>query len=160
MAVDALAQRHRRAFLVVLALALLARAALGLADTIAILHGGVPAIPMPDTVAVSPPSPLWPALFASLAFLGAIGLPGRRVIGWGLAVVACVSYLISGIVDLGLLRPGAPLGDPGFWGFFAANLVVPAVVLAALLGTRTWFVPARPRPIGVTGRWPRVGGRP
>ncbi len=153
--VDGVAERRRRAVLGALALALLVRALLGLVDAVAIARGGVVALPTPEAVAVAPPSPLWPALFALLALGGGIGVPGRIPLGWVLGVSACVGYLISGIADLGMLRPGAPLGDVGFWAFFVANLVVPAVVLAGLLTARGWFMPLTSAPARLVGRWPR-----
>lgn len=147
-----MAERHRRLIVAALALALLVRAVLGLADAVAIARGGVRVIPVPETVALSTPSPLWPALFAALAFAAGAALPRRDMPGFGLAVAACVAYLASGIADLGMIRPAAPLADLGFWLFFIANLVVPAVVLAALLTTRDWFAPVH---AGYGGRWSR-----
>lgn len=149
---DGVVERNRRGILAALTLALLARAALGFADLAAISQGGVFELPMPQSVLVAPPSPLWPALFALLALGGAVGLPIRAPASWMLAIAACVAYIASGIADLGMLRPGAPLADPGFWGFFVANLVVPAVVLAGLAATRAWFRPA-PNPARLVGRW-------
>ena len=158
--VNEVAARHSRLVLVALALALLVRALIGLADTVAIARTGVMAIPMPESVAVAPPSPLWSALFALLALGGGIGVPGRTLLGWVLGVVACVAYIISGIADLGMLRPGAPLGDVGFWIFFVANLVVPALVLTGLMAARAWFMPAPTAPPRFAGRWPRSRQRP
>ncbi|HXQ95449.1 MAG TPA: hypothetical protein VN800_00865 [Candidatus Acidoferrales bacterium] len=149
---DGVVERNRRGILAALTLALLARAALGFADLAAISQGGVFELPMPQSVVVAPPSPLWPALFALLALGGAVGLPIRAPASWMLAIAACVGYIASGIADLGMLRPGAPLADPGFWAFFVANLVVPAVVLAALAATRAWFRPAA-GPARLVGRW-------
>ncbi len=157
---NGVAARHSRVVLLALALALLVRAFMGLADTLAISRNGVMAIPMPETIAVAPPSPLWPALFALLALGGALGVPGRTLLGWALGVVACVAYMISGIADLGMLRPGAPLGDAGFWIFFGANLVVPALVLTGLLAARSWFMPKPAAPSHLAGRWPRSRRRP
>lgn len=150
--VDGVAERHRRPIVLALALALLVRAVLGFADAIAIARGGVRVIPTPEAVAVSTPSPLWPALLAVLALAAGARLPSREMLGWVLAVAACVGYLVSGIADLGMLRPAAPLADVGFWLFFVANLVVPAVVLAALLAAREWFAPSH---AGYGGRWSR-----
>jgi len=149
--VDGVAERHRRGILLALTLALLVRAALGIADTVAIARGGVFALPGPEVVAITPPSPLWPAVFALLALGGALGLPIRALAGWILGIAACVAYLVSGIADLGILRPGALLTDPGFWAYFVAYLVVPGAVLAALVAARAWFVP--PDRAGLAGRW-------
>ena len=135
-----------------LALVLLVRAILGMADAIAIARGGVRIVPAPESVALSTPSPLWPAFLAVLALAAAIRLPARDVVGWTLAIATCVAYLISGIADLGMLGPGAPLADAGFWIFFAVSLVVPAVVLAVLLAVREWFLPP---PTRRRGGWPR-----
>ena len=157
---NGVAARHSRLVLVALALALLVRAFMGLADTVAIARSGVMAIPMPESIAVAPPSPLWSALFALLALGGGLGVPGRTLLGWMLGVVACVAYMISGIADLGMLRPGAPLGDLGFWIFFTTNLVVPALVLTGLLAARAWFMPAPAAPPRLAGRWPRSRPRP
>ena len=137
---EAIAERHSRAVLVALALALLLRALLGLADAVAIFQGGVRAIPIPEGVALTSPSPLWPLVLAATALAGAAGLPMRTLVGWSLAVIACVACLTSGIADLGSMRPGWPLRDVGFWIFFAANVVVPAAVLAILVALRSWFV--------------------
>ena len=134
-----------------LTLALLVRAALGIADSVAIARGGVFALPGPELVAIAPPSPLWPAVFALLALGGALGVPGRTLSGWILGIAACVAYLASGISDLGMLRPGALLADPGFWAYFVAYLVVPGAVLAALVAARRWFMP--PDRPGMAGRW-------
>jgi hypothetical protein len=158
--VERVAERHDRALLALLVVALLLRTALGLVDTVALMQGGVPTIPMPETIAVAPASPFWPATFALLALLGAIGLTSRLTLGWGLGVAACLGYLVSGIADLGSLRPGAPLGDAGFWLFFAANLVVPAAVLVGLLAIRHRFMPRPLAPARLMGRWPRAGRRP
>jgi hypothetical protein len=144
--------RHRRGVLAALTLALLVRAVLGFADLAAIAHGGVFELPLPQPVAVAPPSPMWPALFALLALGAAIGLPVRAPAGWVLGIGACVAYLVSGIADLGMLRPATPLADPGFWAFFVANLLVPAIVLAGLVATRAWFMPAA-TPARLVGRW-------
>ena len=149
---DGVAERHRRGILAALTLALLARAVLGFADLAALVHGGVFDLPMPQSVVVAPPSPLWPALFALLALGGAAGLPVRAPASWILAIAACVAYIASGIADLGMVLPGAALRDPGFWAFFIANLLVPAGVLAGLVATRAWFRPAA-NPARLVGRW-------
>ena len=143
---------RRRAVIAALALALLVRAILGAADAVAIARGGVRIVPVPESVALSTPSPLWPAFVAALAVVAAARLPFVGIVGWVLAVATCVASLVGGIADLGLLRPGAPLADAGFWIFFAVYLVVPAAVLTALLAVRDWFVPAR---AGRRPAWPR-----
>ncbi len=137
------AERHDRGVIAALSLALLARAVLGFADSVAITRGTVLDLRVADVVAVAPASPLWPALLAALALIAAAGIAVRTLVGWVVAVAACVGYLITGIADIGALRPGAPLGDPGFWLFFGANLIVPGVVFGVLVGLRSWFMPVR-----------------
>ncbi len=121
------AERHDRGVIAALSLALLARAVLGFADSVAITRGTVLDLRVADVVAVA----------------------------------ACVGYLITGIADIGALRPGAPLGDPGFWLFFGANLIVPGVVFGVLVGLRSWFMPVRaalPGRSRLPARLPRRGG--
>jgi hypothetical protein len=158
--VDGIAARPSRTILAALALALLVRAVLGLADAVAIFQGGVRAIPVPETVALSSPSPLWPFTLAVLTLAGAAGMPTRSLTGWVIALVACIAYLASGIADLGSLRPGWPLRDLGFWVYFGVNLVVPAAVLAILLAVRAWFVPSPRHSPGFMRRTAGIVRRP
>ena len=148
------AERHDREVVAALSLALLARAVLGFADSVAITRGSMLDLPVADAVTVAPLSPLWPALLAALALIAAAAIALRALVGWVVAVAACVGYLVTGIADIGALRPGAPLGDPGFWVFFVAYLVVPGIVLGVLVAVRSWFMPVRPGlvPRGLPGR--------
>ncbi len=124
-------------------MALLARAFLGFADSAAAVRGAVVELPVAEAMSVAPPSPLWSALLAVLALAAAVGLAARALAGWILGLAACIAYLVTGIADIGTLRPMAPLADSGFWLFFVANLVVPSIVLAALVATRARYLPAR-----------------
>jgi len=140
--------RHRRELIWAIAVALVLRGVLGIADAVSIAQGGLRVLPMTAAVGLGAGSPLWSMLWAFLAIAAGAGLLSRFLLGWALGIGASLAYLAAGIGDLGLLGAGTtPLISGSFWLLFLADVLVPGVVLAGLV--RLWpplvHAPARPR---------------
>jgi hypothetical protein len=119
-----------------MATALLVRALMGLGDAIALAQGGVRTLPLAGGIGLGATSPLWSALLALLALVGAVGLVVRWPMGWLVALGACVGYLISGLGDLAFVASAASLDLRDYAVLGVANVGVPAVVLSGLAWTR------------------------
>jgi hypothetical protein len=132
-----------------MAAALLIRALMGLADAIALAQGGVRTVPIGGGVGLAATSPLWSAVLAFLALVGAAGLVARWPVGWLVALGACVGYLLSGLGDLAFVASAAAVNGRDVAVLVVANVVVPVVVIAGLLWTRPAFLPPARGP-GVT----------
>ena len=140
----AAAERSHGVLVRILALTLLARAALSFADAIAIATSGLGFLHL-GGIAYADGSPLWPILWGSVALASAVLLLLRRPLGWILAAGVCVAYLVVGIahaVDATSDATGLPAG---VWLVFAADVVVPSLVLAGLFTVRPWFLAAARR---------------
>ena len=146
--------RSHVALLRVLAVALLGRALLSFADAFAISTGGLGFLQL-GGIAHADGSPVWPLLWGSVALAAAVLLLIRRPLGWVLAAVVCVAYLVVGVahaVDATSDATGLPAG---VWLIVAADVLVPALVLAGLFTVRPWFLGAARQT-----RMMRTRGRP
>jgi hypothetical protein len=146
-------ERSHVGLLRLLAVALLGRAMLSFADAIAINTGGMGVLEL-GGVAHADGSPLWGVLWGSVALASAVLLLLRRPLGWVLAAGVCVAYLVIGVahaVDATSSAMGLPVG---VWLIFAADVLVPSLVLAGLFTVRPWFLAsaraAHPRQRGRT----------
>jgi hypothetical protein len=77
-----------------------------------------------------------------VALAAAILLLLRRPLGWVLAAGVCVAYLVVGVahaVNATSNETGMPAG---VWLIFAADVLVPSLVLAGLFTVRPWFLAA------------------
>lgn len=131
--------RSHDALLRLLAIALLGRALLSFADGVAIVTGGLGFFAL-DGIAHTERSPLWPILWGSVALASAALLMRRRPLGWVLGAGVCVAYLVVGVaraVDATSAETGLPAG---VWLIFAAEVLVPSLVLAGLFTVRPWFL--------------------
>lgn len=139
-----------------MAAALVVRALLGLADTIALAEGGVRTLPA-GGVGLGASSPVWSGLLALLACAGAVGLVARWSVGWLIAMGACVGYLLSGLGDLAFIASAAGVGALDVAVLIVADVGIPVVVIAGLLWTRMEFLSTSraggsPRARGVPGQ--------
>jgi hypothetical protein len=133
------AERSHIGLLRLLAIALLGRALLSLADAIAVSTSGIDFLEL-GGVAHADGSPLWPLLWGSVALASAVLLLLRQPLGWVLAAGVCVAYLVVGVahaVDATSSVNGLPTG---VWLIFAADVLVPSLVLAGLFTVRPWFL--------------------
>jgi hypothetical protein len=138
------AERSHSVLLRILTLALLGRAALSFADAIAIASSGLGFLQL-GGIAYADGSPLWPVLWGSVALASTVLLLLRRPLGWVLAAGVCVAYLVVGVahtVDATSDATGLPAG---VWLVFAADVLVPSLVLAGLFTVRPWFLAAARR---------------
>jgi hypothetical protein len=145
-------ERSHTGLLRLLAIALLGRALLSLADAIAIGTSGIGLLEL-GGVAHADGSPLWPLLWGSVALASAVLLLLRRPLGWVLAAGVCVAYLVVGVahaVDATSSVNGLPAG---VWLIFAADVLVPSLVLAGLFTVRPWLLAS------ARGVHPRSRGR-
>jgi hypothetical protein len=145
-------ERSHVGLLRLLAIALLGRALLSLADAIAISTSGIGILEL-GGVAHADGSPLWPLLWGSLALAAAVLLLLRRPLGWILAAGVCVAYLVVGVahaVDATSSVNGVPTG---VWLIFVADVLVPSLVLAGLFTVRPWLLAS------ARGAHPRSPGR-
>jgi len=132
-------ERSHDGLLRLLAIALLGRALLSFADGIAIATGGLGFLRL-GGIAHADGSPVWPLLWGAVALAAAILLLRRRPLGWVLAAGVCVAYLVIGVahaVDATSSETGLPAA---VWLIFAADVLVPSLVLAGLFTVRPWFL--------------------
>ena len=133
------ADRSHALLLRVLALALLGRAMLSLADALSIASGGFGVLE-PGGIAHADGSPLWPLLWGSVALLGAILLLFGRPLGWVLGAGVCVAYLVVGVGRAVGASSSTTGLSAGFWLIFVVDILVPSLVLAGLFTVRPWFL--------------------
>ena len=132
-------ERSHDGLLRLLALLLFGRAVVSLVDAVAIATGGMGFFEI-GGIAHADGSPVWPVLWGSVALAAAVLLMFRRPLGWVLAASVCIAYLVVGVahsVDATSSETGLP---PGVWLIFAADVLVPSLVLAGLFTVRPWFL--------------------
>ncbi|MET1232038.1 MAG: hypothetical protein ABWY52_04205 [Candidatus Limnocylindrales bacterium] len=132
-------ERAHDALLRLIAVALFARALLSLADAAALATGGMGVFEL-GGIAHADGSPVWPILWGGVALAAAALLSLRRSLGWVLGAGVCVAYLVVGVahaVDATSSHTGLPAG---VWLIFAADVLVPSLVLAGLFTVRPWFL--------------------
>ena len=148
------AERSHALLLRVLALALLGRAMLSLADALSIGSGGI-GILEPGGIAHADGSPLWPLLWGSVALLAAMLLLFGRPLGWVLGAGVCVAYLVVGVGHAVGASSSTTGLSAGVWLIFVVDILVPSLVLAGLFTVRPWFLAtARAGRPGPRGRAP------
>jgi hypothetical protein len=147
-------ERSHDALLLLIAVALLGRGLLSLADAVAIATGGMGVFEL-GGIAHADGSPVWPILWGVVALAAAVLLLLRRPLGWVLGAGVCVAYLVVGVghaVDATSSHTGLPAG---VWLIFAADVMVPSLVLAGLFTVRPSFLAAaRAARPGAGGRAP------
>lgn len=145
------AERSHVVLLRVLALVLLGRALLSLADALSIGSGGI-GILEPGGIAHADGSPLWPLVWGGVALLAAVLLLFGRPLGWVLAAGVCVAYLVVGVGRAVGASSSTTGLAAGVWLIFVVDVLVPSLVLAGLFTVRPWFLAAaragRPGPRG------------
>ena len=145
------AERSHVVLLRVLAVALLGRALLSVADAMSIGSGGV-GILEPGGIAHAEGSPLWPLLWGLVALLAAVLLLLGRPLGWVLGAGVCVAYLVIGVGHAVGASSSTTGLSVGVWLIFVVDILVPSLVLAGLFTVRPWFLAAaragRPGPRG------------
>jgi hypothetical protein len=148
------AERSHVLLLRVLALALIGRALLSLADALSIGSGGI-GILEPGGIAHADGSALWPLLWGGVALLAAVLLLFGRPLGWVLGAGVCVAYLVVGVGHAVGASSSTSGLSAGVWLIFVVDILVPSLVLASLFTVRPWFLAAaRAGRAGPRGRAP------
>jgi hypothetical protein len=132
-------ERSHDGLLRLLAVALLGRALLSFGDAAAIASGGIGFFEL-GGIAHADGTPLWPIVWGSVALAAAVLLLLRRPLGWVLGAGVCIAYLVVGVahaVDATSSEAGMPAG---VWLIFAADVLIPSLVLAGLFTVRPWFL--------------------
>lgn len=134
-------ERSHDGLLRLLAAAFLARAIVSLVDAIAIATSGTGFFEV-GGIARADGSPTWSILWGLVSLAAGVLLLQRRPLGWVLAAGASIAYLVVGVahtVDATSSATGVP---PGVWLIFAADVLIPSLVLAGLFTVRPWFLAA------------------
>ena len=134
-------ERSHDGLLRLLAVALLGRALLSWADAVTVATGGLGFLQI-GGIAHADGSLAWPILWGSVALAAAILLLRRRPLGWVLAAGVCVAYLVVGVAHAVDATSNEMGMSAGVWLIFAADVLVPSLVLAGLFTVRPWFLAA------------------
>jgi hypothetical protein len=134
-------ERSHDGLLRLLAVAFLGRAIVSLVDAVAIATSGMGFFEV-GGIAHADGSPIWSILWGLVSLAAAVLLLQRRPLGWILAASVCIAYLVVGVahtVDATSSETGVP---SGVWLIFAADVLIPSLVLAGLFTVRPWFLAA------------------
>lgn len=134
-------ERSHDGLLRLLAIALLGRALLSFADSVAIATGGLGFLQLGGIVHADG-TPVWALIWGSAALAAALLLLVRRPLGWPLGAAVCVAYLVVGVAHAVAATSSTSGLPPAVWLVVAADILVPSLTLAGLFTVRPWFLAA------------------